>query len=232
MSRSGFQKASGFVCASCRQHVADRWATPLRSFTTTTSFRARSDKSMDSILAGSIVKRKQPEGLSDFANILGSSDLPPVGDARAFGLAGILSKQPHRIHIYATKHNTHITVTAPPKAKAKYDVADLYKPPEQNQPMMSFATGMIGFRKAGRGSYDAAYQLASYVLKQLQEKGKLKDMREIEVVLRGWGAGREAVTKALLGQEGRLVRPKITAVTDATRLKFGGSRSPNPRRLG
>ena len=43
---------------------------------------------------------------------------------------------------------------------------------------------------------------------------------------------REAVTKALLGTEGRNIRTKITAVVDATRLKQGGPRSKKPRRLG
>ena len=81
-------------------------------------------------------------------------------------------------------------------------------------------------------SNDAAFQLASYFLKQIQERGLIKDIKEVEVVLRGFGSGREAATKVILGQEGRLIRSKIVAVTDATRLKFGGSRSPNPRRLG
>lgn len=139
---------------------------------------------------------------------------------------------PHRLHVFATKHNTHMTLTAPPAKKQKREVADLYKPPEPNKPLMTYATGMIGFRKSGRGTYDAAFQLASYVLKQIQERGLLRDIVELEVVLRGFGSGREAVTKVLLGQEGRFIRPKIVAVTDATRLKFGGSRSPNPRRLG
>lgn len=60
----------------------------------------------------------------------------------------------------------------------------------------------------------------------------MNEIREMEVVLRGFGVGREAVTKAILGTEGRMVRPKIVRVTDATRLKFGGTRSPKPRRLG
>jgi small subunit ribosomal protein S11 len=52
------------------------------------------------------------------------------------------------------------------------------------------------------------------------------------VFLRGFGAGREAVTKALLGLEGAALRGKIVKVSDATRLKFGGTRSKKPRRLG
>ncbi|KAF2234902.1 translational machinery component [Viridothelium virens] len=121
----------------------------------------------------------------------------------------------HHFHIYATKHNTHITLTSP-----------------QRNPILSLSAGNIGFRKAGRGSYDAAYQLAAYMLKTLQEKGIMGKIEHLEVVLRGFGPGREAVSKVLLGSEGRWVRGKINKVTDATRLKFGGTRSPKPRRLG
>lgn len=66
----------------------------------------------------------------------------------------------------------------------------------------------------------------------IQDKGLTAEIQQLEVVLRGFGAGREAVTKALLGTEGRLLRNKVSKVTDATRLKFGGTRSKKPRRLG
>lgn len=56
--------------------------------------------------------------------------------------------------------------------------------------------------------------------------------RGIEVVLRGYGQGREAFQKALLGSEGRLVKGLVKKVTDNTRLKFGGTRSRAVRRLG
>lgn len=67
---------------------------------------------------------------------------------------------------------------------------------------------------------------------QIDEKGITPQIKRLEVVLRGFGAGREAVTKAILGLEGRWLRPKVVKVSDATRLKFGGTRSPKPRRLG
>lgn len=57
-------------------------------------------------------------------------------------------------------------------------------------------------------------------------------IKRLEIVLRGFGVGREAVSKALLGAEGRRLRPMIASVTDTTRLKFGGTRSRKPRRLG
>ncbi|KAI9700219.1 MAG: hypothetical protein M1820_006887 [Bogoriella megaspora] len=121
----------------------------------------------------------------------------------------------HHFHVYATKHNTHITLTNPDYA-----------------PMLSLSAGNIGFRKAGRGTYDAAYQLAAYTLKTVQEKGMMGKIQTLEVIWRGFGPGREAVGKVLLGSEGRFMRPKIKKATDATRLKFGGTRSPKPRRLG
>lgn len=124
-------------------------------------------------------------------------------------------EEPHHFHIYATRHNTHITLTKP-----------------NREPIISVSCGNIGFRKSGRKHYDSAYQLASYVMGRMQEQGINAQIRRLEVCLRGFGAGREAVTKALLGTEGRLIRGKVIRVTDATRLKFGGTRSKKPRRLG
>lgn len=125
------------------------------------------------------------------------------------------NENPHHFHIYATRHNTHITVTRPDRT-----------------PIMSVSCGNIGFRKAGRKHFDSAFQLASYVLGRMSEAGINNQIRKLEVVLRGFGAGREAVTKALLGNEGRFLRGKVVKIADATRLKFGGTRSKKPRRLG
>jgi ribosomal protein S11 len=59
----------------------------------------------------------------------------------------------------------------------------------------------------------------------------IQDVFAVEVIMRGFGPGREAFQKALLGSEGHLIRPLVKRVSDATRLKFGGARSPNVRRL-
>lgn len=68
----------------------------------------------------------------------------------------------------------------------------------------------------------------------LDEKyqGKGGQIRQLEVVLRDFGPGRQAVGKILLGSEGRALRSRIVRVMDSTRLKFGGTRSKKPRRLG
>lgn len=121
----------------------------------------------------------------------------------------------HHFHVYAHKHNTHITLTDP-----------------KRNPLISVSCGNIGFKKAGRGTYDAAYQLAAFVMLRVRDMGWLPKIKEIELVFRGFGEGREAVTKAILGSEGKDIRPLINKLSDSTRLKFGGTRSKKPRRLG
>ncbi|MCJ1312973.1 hypothetical protein MMC25_006649 [Agyrium rufum] len=123
--------------------------------------------------------------------------------------------QPHHLHVYAHKHNTHITLTNP-----------------NRDPVISVSAGNLGFQKAQRGTYDAAYQLGAYVMSRIQQGGHLKDIQRLELVMRGFGPGREALTKIIIGTEGMMLRDRVVRVTDATRLKFGGQRGKKPRRLG
>ncbi|KAL2105621.1 hypothetical protein VUR80DRAFT_8019 [Thermomyces stellatus] len=129
------------------------------------------------------------------------------------GRTGI-EEEPYHFHVYSHKHNTHITVTKP-----------------NRDAIISLSCGNIGFRKARRKQYDAAYQLTVYVLERLYDAGWDNKIEQLEVVLRGFGTGREAATKVLLGSEGTRLRNKIVRVSDATRIKFGGTRSKNPRRV-
>ena len=56
-------------------------------------------------------------------------------------------------------------------------------------------------------------------------------IKRLEVVMRGFGQGRDAALKVLMSPEGQVLREKIVRVSDSTRLKFGGTRSRAPRRL-
>jgi small subunit ribosomal protein S11 len=124
-------------------------------------------------------------------------------------------QQPYHFHVYAHRHNCHITVTKP-----------------NRDAIISVSCGNLGFKKSQRKHYDSAYQLGAYVIDKLHQGGWHKKIKQMEVVLRGFGQGREAVTKVLLGTQGKMLRNSIVRVADATRLKFGGTRSPKPRRLG
>ena len=121
----------------------------------------------------------------------------------------------HHLHVYAHKRSTIITLTRP-----------------NREVMLTQACGNIGFRHAKRKGYDPAHQLSSHVLAKIQEQGWLHEIKALEVVFRDFGPGREAFTKILLGNEGKNFQQRIVRVTDATRLKFGGTRSPQVRRLG
>lgn len=136
----------------------------------------------------------------------------------------------HQLHVYATRHNCHITLWGPPKSVRMNKKKD--KDAFNGGAILSMSAGQLGFRHSGRKHYDSAFQLASYVFARMSEAGVSQDIQHLELYLRGFGAGREAVTKALLGAEGKLLRGKVTKVADTTRLKFGGTRSPKPRRLG
>lgn len=139
--------------------------------------------------------------------------------------------KPHLFSVFATRHNTHINFSRWWVQDAK-DVKPGEEPKTGYKPLISLSAGNLGFRKSARKHYDSAFQTASYVMARMQERGWNQEIKKLEVHLRGFGAGREAVTKAILGSEGRFIRDKIVKVADNTRLKFGGTRSPKPRRLG
>ncbi|RDA92091.1 hypothetical protein CP533_3587 [Ophiocordyceps camponoti-saundersi (nom. inval.)] len=122
------------------------------------------------------------------------------------------SLEPHHLHVYAHKHNCHITFSRP-----------------NRDPIISVSCGNIGFRKANRGLFDSAYSLARYVFERLMQKNLT--INTLELVLRGYGEGREAIIKLLLSPDGAFFRNKIVRISDSTRLKFGGCRSPGPRRI-
>ncbi|KAF2667849.1 translational machinery component [Microthyrium microscopicum] len=119
---------------------------------------------------------------------------------------------PFALHCYTHKHNTHLTLSKPSGAV-----------------VISISCGNLGFRKAQRGSYEAAFQTSAWMMRTMQEREDVAS--KLEVVFRGFGEGRQAFLQALLGVEGRLIRGRIVKISDATKIKLGGVRSQNPRRL-
>ena len=197
-------------CLQLRSHTH-------RAFTTTSSVPATGQD------PGSPTTGSRP-GLADLATAVtapGSfSDDDLLGQYEGEQAKG------HRLSVFSHKHNTHMTLFGPFKDNKKGSSAFV------NKAIISVSAGNIGFRKAARGSYDAGYQLGAYMMNRIQQQGLMTQIEKVELVLRGFGQGREAVTKILMGSEGAAFRPKIVRVVDATRLKFGGTRSPKPRRLG
>ncbi|KAI4153837.1 MAG: hypothetical protein LQ340_002061, partial [Diploschistes diacapsis] len=140
----------------------------------------------------------------------------PPSSLEAISLSRFYAEHPsaseHHLHVYAHKHNTHLTLTN-----------------EARNAIISISCGNLGFRKSQRGTYDAAFQLAAYLLTRMQQQGLMAKIEFLELVYRGFGQGRDAVTKVIMGVEGARLRGKICRVVDKTRLKIGGTRSPKPR---
>lgn len=206
-----FRAVQSTICASCRHTQA------LRPFSQSTRTLAghrdptKPEHTIDSLMStvGQNFRRASPDSLSNL--IPGSSP----AELRNLVQKDWEEDDKHKLHIYATKHNTHLTLSKP-----------------NRDSLISLSCGNIGFKKAGRGTYDAAYQLTAFLMSRIQDRGLLPQIQKLELIYRGFGAGREAVTKAILGAEGRRIRGLIVRLSDSTRLKFGGVRSKKPRRLG
>ena len=122
----------------------------------------------------------------------------------------------HYLHVYSTKHNTHLTLSNP----------------ERNS-LISVSCGNMGYRKSHRGTYDSAFHLGAYMMSRIQNQGLITKIENIELIFRGWGPGRDAMSRILLGVEGQQLRGLVRRVIDKTRIKIkGGPRSRKPRRLG
>ncbi|KAG8745463.1 hypothetical protein FRC10_008006 [Ceratobasidium sp. 414] len=128
--------------------------------------------------------------------------------------------QIYRLHVKSTNNNTLITLTDPQGGALKGGSA---------------YGGTVGFKGVGKSGYEAGYQCALRIFDRIAQlkktinnaHGELK----IELCLNGmFGQGREAMYRALMTQEGELVRSLISRVTDRTAIRVGGTR-PKKKRI-
>ncbi|GCE99924.1 hypothetical protein ZYGM_001209 [Zygosaccharomyces mellis] len=136
-----------------------------------------------------------------------------------------------------TKNNAHFTYSAimedanflKNNQDLSYNEKFLYYLNLPRKVKFSLSTGCLGFRKAARGEYEAAFQTSAKVFQMIQDK-KFMD-KDIEIVLKDFGKGRAAFIAALNGKEGTQLRKNVVRISDKTELKFGGVRAPRVRRL-
>ena len=108
------------------------------------------------------------------------------------------------VHISSTFNNTIVTSTDP-----------------QGQVIAWASAGTAGFKGAKKGTPFAAQQAAESVAKRSMDQG----MRQVEVLVKGPGAGRETAIRAL--QASGL---EITLIKDVTPIPHNGCRPPKRRR--
>jgi small subunit ribosomal protein S11 len=108
-------------------------------------------------------------------------------------------------HIKATFNNTVVTITDP------------------NGNTLSWGTaGASNFRGSRKSTPYAAQVTAEGAARKAQEHG----LRQIDVYVRGPGAGREAAIRAL-----QAAGLQVTSITDVTPIPHNGCRPPKRRRV-
>jgi small subunit ribosomal protein S11 len=123
-------------------------------------------------------------------------------------------KHAYHIHINNSTRNTHITIT-----NHKHD------------PIVVLSAGRLGLKHSKRGTHEAGAATAHEALKRFATKfPDVMDEAKIELVLKGFGPGRQGALSTIFGPMGEGVRGRINRVTDATTLAIGGARAPNRRR--
>lgn len=132
-----------------------------------------------------------------------------------------LRSQPYKLSVYSTRNNTILTLSTSPLGPSS-------TPQDPHVPIAWVSAGSAGYKGASRGTYDAAVEVS------LKMFGKIKDLieppvlqggvkqkskgpkpTELELVWKGFGQGRDAVFRTLMGAEGDNVRSLVRRVTDA-----------------
>lgn len=110
-----------------------------------------------------------------------------------------------RVYITATFNNTLVTVTD-----------------ENGNTIFWGSSGLVGFKGARRATPYAATTAVETVARKAQDAG----MREVEVYVKGPGAGRDAALRAL-----KAVGFSIVLIADVTPIPHNGVRPKKKRRV-
>ncbi|KAJ2758832.1 hypothetical protein IWQ56_005900 [Coemansia nantahalensis] len=153
------------------------------------------------LLAASPLIKGDFVGLSGTGRYGGSVDAGPNMDAE---------NPMHKLvlHVHASSNNTVLSLTD-----------------ALGRVIVNSSGGAVGFKKAQRAGFEAAYQATASIANTVKERGI--DVRKIEIRLKGFGAGREAAFKAV----NSLTDWAVCAVSDVTPVPFNGCRPKKARRL-
>ena len=110
-----------------------------------------------------------------------------------------------RAYIRSTFNNTLITLTDPEGSVVAWGSA-----------------GSVGFKGSRKGTAFAAQRAAEAAARRAMEHG----LRQVEVLIQGPGAGREAAIRSL-----QAAGIQVTSIRDVTPIPFNGCRPPRRRRV-
>lgn len=110
-----------------------------------------------------------------------------------------------RAYIYSTFNNTMVSIT------------DF-----QGNVIASSSAGSVGFKGSRKGTAFAAQRAAE----QAARRGMDQGLRQVDVLIKGPGAGREAAIRSLQG-----TGLMVTSIRDVTPIPHNGCRPPKRRRV-
>ena len=110
-----------------------------------------------------------------------------------------------RAYIYSTFNNTLVTLTDP-----------------QGNVIATASAGKAGFKGSRKGTAFAAQRAAELAARKGMDSG----LRQIDVLIKGPGAGREAAIRSLQG-----AGLFVTSIRDVTPIPHNGCRPPKRRRV-
>ncbi|KAH7916771.1 mitochondrial ribosomal protein subunit S18 [Hygrophoropsis aurantiaca] len=121
---------------------------------------------------------------------------------------------PYALHVHSSRNNTKVFLAKP------------------TGHMLAWWTGgSVGFKKGNRAGYEAGYQCAVRSFARIEEEQAKTGPLTLAVKFRGFGQGREAMTRAFMTSEGDKVRNWVVEIEDRSPIKIGGTRSQKTRRL-
>ena len=122
-----------------------------------------------------------------------------------------LSKLPKKkvaagvLHVKATFNNTYVSLS------------------DMEGKMLAWSSsGALGFKGAKKGTPFAAAKVGEL----LGDKAKLMGLKDVEVIVKGVGAGRESAIRSFVSKG-----ISITSLLDKTPIPHNGPRPPKPRRV-
>ena len=110
-----------------------------------------------------------------------------------------------KAYIYSTFNNTIVSITDP-----------------QGNVISSASAGTVGFKGSRKGTAFAAQRAAEQAARNGMDMG----LRQIDVLIKGPGSGREAAIRSLQG-----AGLFISSIRDVTPIPHNGVRSPKRRRV-
>lgn len=122
-----------------------------------------------------------------------------------------LSRTPKRrlergiVHVESTYNNTKLTLTD-----------------TDGNALVWLSSGLLGFKGAKKGTPFAASKVSEIIA----EKAGALGIKEVQVVVKGVGSGRESSIRTLIGRG-----IEISAIQDRTPIPHNGPRPKKPRRV-